>query len=501
MPTADLFRARLAHLIDPRHPLVVLASRLPWAQLEAAMTPLLARPSVSRDGLAVVDLFGERPLIAGGPSPAGRPRLPVRLMLSLLYLKHAFNLSDEAMVERWAENVYWQFFSGMEHFEPRLPCDATQVGRFRTAIGEAGVEELLKATIDCAVSTEAVKPDEFKRVIVDTTVQEKAIAYPTDSRLLEIARYQVVKAAKAAGIALKQTHAKEGKMLRRKAGGYAHAKQFKRLRRVLKRQRTILGIVIREVRRKLDQNTVFSPLALARLNTLLERAERIRSQKQKDKNKLYALHAPEVECIGKGKARQPYEFGVKASFAITHKRGLIVGARTFPGNPYDGHILSAQLEQTSILLEDVGVRPTQAVVDLGYRGVDADNPGVEILHRGWWKSMTKQQRRWLKRRQAVEPIIGHLKADHGMDRCWLRGATGDALHAVLCAAGFNLRWLLRAVARGEIRAVFLRLWAWSNGGETATSAGLGRWIDGVRAILATAVRRSWSQGRPALAFG
>ena len=501
MATADLFRARLAHLIDPRHPLAVLATRLPWAQLEAAMKPLLARPNAARGGSPAIDLFGETPVIAGGPSAAGRPRLPVRLMLSLLYLKHAFNLSDEAVVERWAENVYWQFFSGMEHFEPRLPCDATQVGRFRAAIGEAGVEELLKATIDCAVATEAVKPDEFKRVIVDTTVQEKAIAYPTDSRLLEIARYQVVKAAKAAGIALKQTYAKEGKMLRRKAGGYAHAKQFKRLRRALKRQRTILGIVIREVRRKLDASSAASPLALARLNTLLERAERIRSQKPKDKNKLYALHAPEVECIGKGKARQPYEFGVKASFAITQKRGLIVGARTFPGNPYDGHILNAQLEQTSILLEDVGVRPAQAVVDLGYRGVDADNPGVEILHRGWWKSMTKQQRRWLKRRQAVEPIIGHLKADHGMDRCWLRGATGDALHAVLCAAGFNLRWLLRAVARGEIRAAFLRLLAWSNGGENGAPATMRRWVEQCAVLLAGAVRPAFRQDRPAAAAG
>lgn len=278
--------------------------------------------------------------------------------------------------------------------------------------------------------------------------------------MLEIARHQVVKAAKAAGILLKQTFAREGKTLRRKAGGYAHAKQFKRLRRTLKRQRTILGIVLRDVIRKRDTATTESPLALLRLNTLLERAERIRTQKPKDKNKLYALHAPEVECIGKGKARQPYEFGVKASLAITHKSGLIVGARTFPGNPYDGHVLNAQLEQTGILLEGVGVRPTQAVVDLGFRGVNADNPGFEILHRGRWKSMSREQRRWVNRRQAIEPTIGHLKADHRMDRCWLRGATGDALHTVLCAAGYNLRWLLRAIVSRGITAVFLRLWGW-----------------------------------------
>ena len=166
-------------------------------------------------------------------------------------------------------------------------------------------------------------------------------------------------------------------------------------------------------------------------------------------------HAGNGVFLPDGKARQPYEFGVKASIAVTHRSGLMVGARTFPGNPYDGHVLSAQLEQTGILLEDVGRVPKQVVVDLGYRGVDDDNPGVEILHRGRIKSMTNQQRRWLKRRQAVEPAIGHLKADHRMDRCWLAGAIGDALHAVLCAAGYNLKWLLRAIVRCRIKPLFL----------------------------------------------
>ena len=309
------------------------------------------------------------------------------------------------------------------------------------------------------MSSKAIKPADFERVIVDSTVQEKAVAFPTDSRLLEIARYQVVKAAKVAGISLKQTLADEGKSLRRRAGGYAHAKQFKRLRRVLKRQRTVLGIVMREVRRKMvsldPQHT-----AVIRLNTVLERAERLRTQQPKGKNKLYAMHAPEVECIGKGKAKQPYEFGVKTSIAVTHRGGLVVGARTFPGNPYDGHILSAQLEQTTILLEDVGKQPKQVFVDLGYRGVDADNPGVEIIHRGKTKSLTQEQRRWLKRRQAIEPVIGHLKADHRMSRCWLKGAVGDAINAVLSAAGYNLRWLLRAVAAGTIKAFYFAQILW-----------------------------------------
>jgi IS5 family transposase len=400
-------------------------------------------------------------------------------MASLLYLKHAFDLSDEALVERWAENVVWQYFSGNEYYEPKPPCDPTQIGRFRRAIGEAGVEELLKATIDTAASSGAVSAKEFERVIVDSTVQEKAIAFPTGSRLLEIARHHVVKAAKAIGIVLKQTFAREGRQLRRRAGGYAHARQFKRLHRVLKRQRTVLGILLREVQRKLAGAALdtIDAARLSRLTTVLERAERLRVQKPRDKDKLYAMHAPEVECIGKGKARQPYEFGVKASIAITHRSGLVVGARTFPGNPYDGHTLWEQLEQTTILLEGVGVKPRQVVADLGYRGVDAHNPGIEIIHRGRHKSLTRAQRRWLKRRQAVEPVIGHLKADHRMSRCWLQGSLGDALHAVLCAAGYNLRWLLRAIARRALKGIF------------CASRMRAREAHGVRVIVAAVVAR------------
>ena len=189
----------------------------------------------------------------------------------------------------------------------------------------------------------------------------------------------------------------------------------------------------------------------------MQRAERIHRQRPKDKNKLYALHAPEAECISKGKARQPYEFGVKVSLAVTHEQGLMVGARSFPGNPYDGHTLAAQIEQTNTLLEDLGVKPTTAIVDLGYRGVDKDLAPVQVIHRGKFKSLTPVQKSWLRRRQAIEPLIGHTKADHRMDRCWLKGAEGDALHAVLCAAGFNIRWLLRAIARLGPEVVFLAL--------------------------------------------
>ena len=464
MATDDFFRARLDSMIDMRHPLVVLATRMPWADIEAALAPVLAHKDRSGRVVQDADLFGPTAQLAGaGLSNAGRPRLALRLMVALLYLKHAFNLSDEELCERWSENVVWQFFSGMAYYEPRLPCDATQIGRFRRVLGEAGVEQLLKSTIEASVSMGVVKKAEFEMIIVDTTVQEKAIAHPTDSRLLEIARHKVASAAKRCGIALKQTFAKQGKELRRKAGGYAHAKQFKRLRRTVKRQRTILGSLMRDAQRGLESISQGvaghepTALAITELMKWLERAERIRTQHRHSRNKLYALHAPEVECIGKGKARKPYEFGVKVSLAVTHKHGLMVGARAFPGNPYDGHTLAEQLEQTNTLLQDIGVLPTTAVVDLGFRGVDEACAPVQIIHRGKFKSLDAQQRKWLKRRQAIEPAIGHTKSDNRMDRCWLSGSTGDALHAVLCAAGFNIRWLLRAIAAKGLVALILAL--------------------------------------------
>jgi len=448
MTSTDLYRPRLDAMIDLQHPLAVLAGRLPWNQIEAALAPAFERRNRAGRVIQGDDLFGtSSQLVGAGVSAAGRPRLPIRLMASLLYLKHAFNLSDSDLVQRWAQDVVWQYFSGNEFYEPRLPCDPGQIGRFRKAIGEAGVEALLKATIDTAVLTGAIKPVEFERVIVDSTVQEKAIAFPTDSRLLEVARHKLVKAAKAVGIELKQTFVKEGKILRRKAGGYAHAKQYRRLKKTVRRQRTIAAKLVREIERKMARVVAPTPQALQGLRTVLDRAARLVAQSPKDKGKLYALHAPEVECISKGKARNPYEFGVKSGIAVTHQSGLVVGARTFPGNPYDGHTLHEQIEQVNILCGDHGVAVKEAVVDLGYRGVDAANPGVLIKHRGWIRSMSDKERQQLKRRQAVEPVIGHLKSDHRMARCWLKGSVGDAINTVLAAAGFNLRWLMRALVR------------------------------------------------------
>ncbi len=462
--TDDFFRSRIDHMIDLRHPLAVLASRMPWQEIEARVAQVFCRKGRAGVAMPDLDLFGEQVQRVAAASNAGRPRVPLRTMIALLYLKHAFNESDEGVVQRWADTPRWQFFSGCAYYEDRPPCDATTLVKFRQLLGEEGLEELLAQTINVAVELKLIKPQELSRVIVDSTVQHKAIAHPTDSRLLETARVKLVEAAKDAGIDLKQTFAKEGKELGRKAGRYAHARQFKRMRRAIKRQSTIVGRLQREVDRKAS---AIGATVRQALGETLNKARRIVDQSGQrttadGQPKLYAWHAPEVDCISKGKARTPYEFGVKVGIASTLQGNLIVGARAFHGNPYDGHTLHEQLEQATILMQDSAAKPATAFVDLGYRGVDRDNPDVHIVHRGKSKRITEQERKLLKRRQAIEPIIGHLKADHGMDRCHLKGAQGDRLHAVLCAAGYNIRWLLRMIARKGIaflQRLYLRLCA------------------------------------------
>lgn len=446
----DFFRNRLDQMIDLRHPLAVLANRMPWQEIEASLAQRWARQVKAGKKIEGLDLFGPVSVVAGGgTSNAGRPRLPTRLMVALLYLKHAFNESDEEVIQRWGETPTWQYFSGNEYFEHQWPCDPTQLGRFRKALGEEGVEELLARTMEVAVTLKLIARKELARVIVDSTVQEKAVAHPTDSKLLETARAKVVEAAKANGIELKQTYAKEGQHLSFKAGRYAHARQFRRMRKAIKRQRTIVGRLQREVGRKMS---TLSQAVQEALSVTLDKAKRLVVQTSSRKAlgnraKLYSWHAPEVECISKGKSRKPYEFGVKVGLAMTLKGNLIVGARSFPGNPYDGHTMHEQIEQSAILMQGLGVKPEVVYADLGYRGVDKDNPDIEIKHRGKDKRLTDEERRLLKRRQAIEPIIGHLKEDHRMDRCHLKGSAGDAIHAVLCAAGYNIRWLLRMIAK------------------------------------------------------
>ena len=349
-------------LLTTRHPLAVLASRMPWQEIEARVARVFSRKGRTGVALPDLDLFGEQVQLPAMPSNAGRPRVPLRVMISLLYLKHAFNESDEGVVARWADTPRWQFFSGSAYYEDRPPCDASTLVKFRQLLGEEGIEELLAQTINVAVDLKLIKTQEFTRVIVDTTVQPKAIAHPTDSRLLETARTKLVQAAKHAGIDLKQTFAKEGKTLSRQAGRYAHARQFKRMRRAIRRQRTIVGRLQREIDRKAS---ALGQAVRQALDGALTKATRIAAQSGQRKTvdgqpKLYAWHAPEVECISKGKARQPYEFGVKVGVVSTFKGNLIVGPRTFAGNPYDGHTLNEQLAATAGHDPDAGLPETTA---------------------------------------------------------------------------------------------------------------------------------------------
>jgi len=401
----DLFRTELVNLIDQRHELVRLAELIDWQAFANEWSPQFV-------------------------STTGRPALPTRLMAALLYLKHVYALSDEDTVERWSENPYWQHFSGERYFQHELPCDPSSLVRWRQRIGEAGCEWLLAQSIEAARRGRVIKRASLDTVVLDTTVQPKAIAHPTDSRLLNKAREQLVDAAQDAGITLRQSYARVGKAAEHQAGRYAHARQYQRMQREIRRLRTWLGRVIRDVQRKGGEIT-------GALKTKIETAQRLYEQRRDSKNKLYALHAPEVECIAKGKARTPYEFGVKTSVAVTAREGLVVGMRSMPGNPYDGHTVDSQIEQIGIL---TGTTPKMALVDRGYRGVQA-SAGTRLLV-SHTRRLPKHLKKLLKRRQVVEPMIGHMKTDGLLDRNWLKGALGDAMHAVLCGAGHNLRMIL-----------------------------------------------------------
>jgi IS5 family transposase len=461
--TDDFFRSRLDQMIDLRHPLAVLASRMPWQELEANIAGQLAQRIRTGKKFEGADLFGPvSHAVTPRATGAGRPRLPLRLMISLLYLKHAFNESDEGVIERWGETPTWQYFSGLDYFEHRWPCDPTTLIKFRKAIGEEGVEELLAQTINVALTLKLIKPKHLQSVIVDTTVQPKAIAHPTDSRLLEVARTKLVEIAKAHEIPLKQTFTKEGRALRFQAGRYAHARQFKRMRKTVRRQSTIVRKLGAAIESKLGtlcaavRQTLMTPLAKAEqlVNQVRTRSTKHRAV-QSQTSRIYSWHAPETSCINKGKARTPYEFGAKVSIATTLHGNLIIGARAFSGNPFDGHTLAEQLEQTTILLQDCAIKPNTVYVDRGYRGVEDQNPGVEINHHGKRRRLDEITLEKLKRRQSIEPVIGHLKQDHRMGRCHLRGEIGDRIHTVLCAAGYNIRWLLRMIVKKGI-GPFLR---------------------------------------------
>jgi IS5 family transposase len=301
------------------------------------------------------------------------------------------------------------------------------------------MKKLLSETLEVAKRRGDAKGHHFEKVNVDTTVQEKAVAHPTDARLYHKARLRLVKEAKARGIYLRQNYARKSKEALRKQSRYAHAQQYRRARKKTKELRNYLGRVMRDIERDFERAKTEPDKELSHL---LEVCGWIYEQKKKDKNKVYAVHALEVECISKGKAHKRYEFGCKTSVVSASQGNWVLAADAIHGNPYDGHTLAAALESSK---ETSGTQAKQAFVDRGYKGCRPSVPEVEVYISGQ-RRLSRWMRRWLKRRQAVEPVIGHMKHDHRMDRNYLQGWEGDEINAILAGCGFNMMKLYRAAA-------------------------------------------------------
>ncbi len=411
--SGDLYRARLEQIIDMGHELVRLGQAIDWGWIDGELAELYA--------------------------PLGRPAVPTRFMIGLLLLKHIYALSDEGVCERWVYDPYFQYFTGEAFFQHRFPHERSGLSHWRERIGER-LEALLAESLRVAHASGALRTRDLTKLSVDTTVQPKAITFPTDAKLLHGAVVKLGRLARKHGVALRQSYVRLAKRAALMAGRYAHAKQFKRHQRELRFLRTRLGRLVRDIRRKIAGDD-----GLERLFALpLTQALQVRGQRQRQRGwKLYSLHAPEVECIGKGKAHRPYEFGVKVSIAATNSRApggqFVVHAEALHGNPYDGHTLAHVLERAEQL---TGVTPRRVYVDKGYRGHDAPRP-LRVFLSGQKRGVFGAIKRELRRRAAIEAVIGHLKVDGHMGRNFLKGRRGDRANAVLTAVGHNLRLVLR----------------------------------------------------------
>jgi IS5 family transposase len=405
---SDLFRSRLDQIISQKHPLYRLANQIDWSYFE------------EKFGATYVD-------------GVGSPGKPIRLMVGLHYLKYTFNESDETLVEKFIENPYWQYFCGYEYFQHSFPIDPSSMTRFRQRIGSVGAQELLKEALNTAKRSGYLRKSHLNKVNVDTTVQEKAIAFPTDARLYHKMREALVGAAKSRGIRLRQNYKRVSKKVLAKQGRYGQARQLNRARKMTRKLKTYLGCVYRDIGRKVAEPD-------AQLRKLLALAERLLNQQKEDKNKIYSIHAREVECISKGKAHKRYEFGCKVGMVTSSRDNWILGIQALHGNPYDGHTLKSSLSQMEKLTD---WQAREAYADLGYKGHDyRGGTQIHIVNYRRMKKLTRSVKRWFKRRAAIEPIFGHVKYDNRMDRNYLKGREGDQINAILSGCGFNMRKLL-----------------------------------------------------------
>ena len=395
----------LKEQLNPKHELYLLSERINWDYFEKEFS----------------QLYSDR----------GRPAHSIRLMISLLILKTVYNLSDEKLVEeQWEMNSYFQYFSGQTEQKWGAPCASSDLVYFRQRIGKDGVEKIFKHSIELHG-----KASKDKHVSVDSTVQEKNITYPTDSKLYKKIIAHCVAKAKRDKIVLRRSYKYTAKQLLRDTYNSTHPKRKKKAKKAREKLKTIAGRLIRELERKLPEGNLDKDLDLYK---------KVLTQEKTSKNKIYSLHEPQVYCMSKGKAHKRYEYGCKASVTLTQKTGIIVGAMTFEENIYDMHTLEDVLKQTEEL---TGTRPKTATVDRGYKGRQIVGLTEINIPKPPLKKDTAYQKRkkrnHFRRRAAIEPTIGHLKQDHRVAKNYLKGEIGDSINFMMAAAGFNFRKLMR----------------------------------------------------------
>lgn len=347
-------------------------------------------------------------------------------------LQHMSGSSDEQVVKTWVENPYWQLFCGYDFLQWRFPLHPSSLSRWRTRLGKDGMRKILGETIRSALSCDVIREADIKSAIVDTTVMPKNIAFPTDSRLYYNSLKQLIRIAKHYKIPLRQSYVFLSKKALRLVSKYAHARKMKQAKREMRRLKTYFGRVLREVEKHVDQN----PDLRFVTDSLLKNLRKIFEQKRTDSSKIYSVHEPEVECISKGKAHKKYEFGCKTSIVVTHKQGFVLSSEALHGNPFDGHTLKESIDRAE---SNSGATIERLFLDKGYRGHQVKEKEIFIPGA---KKLTVHFKRLLKRRQAIEPMIGHMKSDGKLNRNYLKGIEGDHLNAILCGIGHNMRLIL-----------------------------------------------------------
>lgn len=403
----ELFSPRLSKQLNPNHSLLLFAELIDWGKLEKEFS----------------NFFTEE---------TGAPAKPVRLVTGIFMLQHMSGLSDEETVKVWVENPYWQLFCGYDFLQWKFPLHPSSLSRWRTRLGKMGMRKILSETIRSALAGDVVSESDMESVIVDTTVMPKNIAFPTDSRLYYKSLKRLVRFAKRYKIPLRQSYVFLAKRALRLVSKYVHSRKIKQAGRETRRLKTYFGRVLREIERHVSHDSELNQIADSWLRTLRE----IFEQKRTDSPKIYSIHEPQVECISKGKAHKKYEFGCKASIVVTHKQGLILSSEALHGNPFDGHTLKQAIDEAE---QNSGICIHRLFLDKGYRGHQVKEKEAFISGR---KKLTTHFKRLLKRRQAIEPIIGHMKSDGKLDRNYLKGVEGDCVNAILCGIGHNIRLIL-----------------------------------------------------------